>query len=76
MLSLFEVRAYVRRAGMGQPHWPRGLTPLFSAFAYLWLSLFVSLSVSFLTVQVFMVGLLRLDPGQGCRLLRALFMPQ
>lgn len=31
-----------QRAGMGQPPWPRGLKPLFSAFAYLWLSVFVS----------------------------------
>lgn len=29
-----------------------------------------------LSAQVFLVGLLRLDPGQGCRLPRPLFMPR
>lgn len=68
--------------GMGQPHQQRGEQDPSQAVALV-LCIFLSVAFSLcfpfsllLTVQVFLVGLLRLDPGQGCRLLRVLFMPQ
>lgn len=87
MLSVFvEISPYGvflhRQQGRGSLTGRGGSTGLSRAGT---LVLRICLSVAFslclpfsflLTVQVFLVGLLRLDPGQGCRLLRALFMPQ